>query len=400
MLVSTAFLVFICSITSSYIALAVTLESIALLITAAGGIADLINKRGDGLEFFNSFITRKLSDSIPNFTELITEENPYTNRLALENELRSVRDRNTTAGEYYFVVVGPQGAGKSALISQIFNTRGTVVVSIHQLVTPESIVSKIFAACGITSDAKGVEIEALLEPLKRARIAKSSPMNIVIEMNRGGADSATLMAIKSVCRTLATAATVVLVLSETNGALEYGTGTEPRKKIIWVDSMTSKEAFHYARSIGISATDEQLQHYFKTVGTLPIQIRNLKTDLFMGHSIDDIICDAIKNSIASLRSFPLTKIRNALKVSPNGVKVENFDGEKEDGIWLASPKQVAPHMVDAIMYHFPSDEYRLTTNALKTALMLFHGPYDKEQCSQDGTCLALANCARLQVASL
>lgn len=347
-----------------------TLEQITLLIKTAEGVTKLVKSGGKALERFNLFLANQLASAKPEFGVYITDTNPYCTRQDLEKSLELVRAHVDTVDGTYFIVTGPKGAGKSTSVAQMFSSPGTVVVTISQNSSPDSIVDSILGACNIVGDAKGLGVEQLKQPLIDAKNKKGSPLTIVIEMDRGGADSSTLSAIKSASKSLAKYATVIIVLSETNGALEFGINREKREVIIWVDGLTNNEALGYARSSGLTTSilsDDQLIYFFNAVGTLPLDIRNLKRDLsFM--SFEDIVSAAVLTARRSLRGFALKKILKKLKESPDGVAAEDFDGVKEEGVLLASPELVAPYMENVIMYHFPSGEYRLISNAFKTAL--------------------------------
>ena len=196
-------------------------------------------------------------------------------------------------------------------------------------------------------------------------------MNIIMEMDRGNADASTLGAVRSAAKTLAQYATVIVVLSESNGALEFDVNREPRLRIIWVDAMTNAEALCYAKTMNIALSEEELQRFFDKVGTLPIQINNLQDFLEdESMSLDEIIDEEVDNAACGLAAFPLQKILVALKKSPDGVKATVFKGIKDEGVLLSDPMLVASFMRNnVIKYHFPSKEYRLMTNALKTALL-------------------------------
>jgi predicted phosphoadenosine phosphosulfate sulfurtransferase len=72
-----------------------------------------------------------------------------------------------------------------------------------------------------------------------------------------------------------------------------------------------------------------------------------------------------------LVAFIHKPILEALKESPDGVSVVKFQGCKDNGVNLASPKKVAEAMkeTNAIVYHLPSGEYRCASRAHRTALL-------------------------------
>jgi len=71
-----------------------------------------------------------------------------------------------------------------------------------------------------------------------------------------------------------------------------------------------------------------------------------------------------------LNAFAHQQIIEALQISPEGVRSGHFRGVMNNGVNLAQPKQVAAAMREsnAVMYHQPSGEYRLTGQVFRTAI--------------------------------
>ena len=89
--------------------------------------------------------------------------------------------------------------------------------------------------------------------------------------------------------------------------------------------------------------------------------------------MDEIISENIASALSDFQAFPLKPILFALKQSPDGVKVGLFEHHKYNNVNLSQPKDVAVSMklCDAIYYHQPSREYRLSSNAHKTAMKIY-----------------------------
>ena len=89
-----------------------------------------------------------------------------------------------------------------------------------------------------------------------------------------------------------------------------------------------------------------------------------------------IIEDAVLAAKADLVAFTLEPILAALKASPDGVDVSEFDGVKYKGTDLGEPREVAFFMKkrNCLVYHMPSKEYRLASRAHRTALMQYNPP--------------------------
>ena len=78
-----------------------------------------------------------------------------------------------------------------------------------------------------------------------------------------------------------------------------------------------------------------------------------------------------------LSAFTHQPILEALKLSPDGVRIDMFEGFENEGVTLAEPKDVVPAMKkrQVIIYYHPSGEYRLASRAYRTALIERWRPY-------------------------
>jgi hypothetical protein len=113
--------------------------------------------------------------------------------------------------------------------------------------------------------------------------------------------------------------------------------------------------------------------------------------LLKSTSLEEIINGSISEAKGDLVAFIHKPILKHLKTSPNGVSVESFYAIKSEGISLGVPKLVGPAMKlsNAIVYHFPSMEYRLQSQAHKTAIKI----YDVKDSLVIISCLYLLACA-------
>ena len=350
-----------------------SLAAIQSLITEKGGFLYAFNGRGEARDRLNDFLGIELSQVKPRFFQsFIYAENTYVPREDLEKKLQKVRDCDETDGEFFFRVAGPEGAGKSAIIAHMFGGRpGAIAVEITEDSSMESIVASILGKCGISTDEMQLQVSHLMDPLLKAWKTRGAPVKIIMEMNVREAHRSLLGAVRYTAKKLAHFATVVIVTSGSNGGADFGAFyQEPRLKTVWVDAMTNAEALSYARKINVPLSEAELTRFFDTVGTLPAQINELLfRSVEMGMSLDEIIHAEVIDATVGFNYFPFKKILASLKESPDGVKVRKFSGVKENGILLSDPELVAPFLKEnVVLFHFPSHEYRLMTNAHKTAM--------------------------------
>ena len=102
-----------------------------------------------------------------------------------------------------------------------------------------------------------------------------------------------------------------------------------------------------------------------------MHIREFATTVATGVPAAEYIEDIVSSARSDFSSFAHRPILDALKLTPDGVSKDVFEGIENEGVNLALPKQLALAMKErnAIIYHHPSREYRLASTAHRTALM-------------------------------
>ena len=102
-----------------------------------------------------------------------------------------------------------------------------------------------------------------------------------------------------------------------------------------------------------------------------MHVRKFANSLESGKSAADYIENVLFAAKRDLSAFPHEPILEALKLSPDGVSSDMFEGLENKGVNLAEPKQVSVAMKErnAIIYHHPSGEYRMASRAHRTALV-------------------------------
>ena len=114
------------------------------------------------------------------------------------------------------------------------------------------------------------------------------------------------------------------------------------------------------------------------MGTLPLDIKVFAKALRKGVPAGDYIETAMLAAERDLAGFTHQPILTALKASPDGVSTLKFKGIKHDGVNLALPNAVAVAMklINVIVYHIPSGEYRLASRAHRTVLLERYDPVE------------------------
>ena len=312
----------------------------------------------------------------------------------------------------FTVIAGPKGGGKTTAVHQMLNGKsGVLFVDVTEADSGKTILDKLLDTT--REPVEGVKPGiGVLSPffLAAAETADGRRITVVLEVERGTDSDAVLYMVKSSAKKLACFANVIVVLSEANAALMFG--EDRRQSFIWMDGMTNDEATEYAQKVFPAAPGHDLNLYFDKVGiipyipfesphanhtphnahltsvscaldfsalqvsTLPLEIRVFAEALNKKVPAGDYIEAALCAAERDLARFTHQPILKALKSSPDGVSTAKFQGVKHEGVHLAEPKEVAVAMKksNAIVYHIPSGEYRLTSRAHRTALLERYKP--------------------------
>jgi hypothetical protein len=327
-------------------------------------------------------LTKKLCETSASITEFnnVGDGSDYVTRPSLEKCILQASEQSLkNKGGVYTIIVGAKGAGKTSAVARVLREKkGVVALLVSDNDTPESLIFQLVELCGIDVK-KGLNIKLKdFGPvlLKAAEISQGRPITIVFEVERSTASVAILNLIKNFAKYLAVYASVIIVLSEANAGLVFG--DDERQKILWVDEMDTEEAKEYARKLHPGVSDADLELLFDKVGKLPLKILNSMTALKEGIPVAQIIEDAVLAAKADLVAFKLKPILAALKATPDGVDVSEFDGVIYKGTDLAEPMEVAVFMKkkNCLVYHMPSQQYRLASRAHRTALMQYNPPVE------------------------
>jgi len=102
-----------------------------------------------------------------------------------------------------------------------------------------------------------------------------------------------------------------------------------------------------------------------------LHIREFTGALGNGELAVDYIEMMLRAATSDLKRFPHKQILLELMKSPDGVSTDIFEDVTNKGANLAEPTEVAQDMKkrQAIYFHHPSGEYRLSSTAYRTALL-------------------------------
>jgi len=287
----------------------------------------------------------------------------------------------------YTIVVGPKGSGKSTTVAHALDGKPWVkLIQVHSGLEVKEFREMVDDVLGLKSHPR------FLEGCRRGGHA----MTIVFDVETGPS-SELVQVIRKTAKYMAINANVIIILSEAYLAMDFA-GSEPRERFVWVSELTAAQATAYVAA-KIDKTDKgetadtlksAMNAYIQQVSRNPKMLDSCIDRLKEGEKIDEIISKEIKTATRDINAFQLKPIIEALKVHPEGVSRLDFagqvctykDGEKVKWAKLSFPKDVAPAMKEckAIIYHYPTGEYRPYSTAHANALKMLH---------QQGDCLSI-----------
>jgi hypothetical protein len=194
----------------------------------------------------------------------------YVSRPLLEKKIGNVYNSSLKFGsEWFSIVAGAKGAGKSTEIEQVLKDKpGVLFLKVSQADTESSILSKLLnVGKGSIGETWNLELESLAPFFwDAADKLKGRRITVVLEVERGTASDEVLYMIKSSAKKLARFANVMVILSEANAALMFG--DDPRHEFIWVEEMTPDEATTCAKLEFPEIDDGDLKEFIEKVGII------------------------------------------------------------------------------------------------------------------------------------
>ena len=303
------------------------------------------------------------------------ESGYYVERHKLESKIVAMYNNTFLRNGDYYIIYGVKGAGKTSAVNHALGDKaGVVLARVTENDSVESIIAKIFVACGVVVD-KAIGLDQINEELQAAKEKRhGQPMTVVFEVEKGSSSPSVLSLVKHTAKEFALFANVLIVLSEANAVL--GFGDDPRQKFILVEEMTREEAEQCVKKCAPGISSEDFNKFADKCGTIPLMLGQFCAAVVAGKSADEYIGEVVESARRDLIAFLHKPILIALKKTPGGVRSNIFDNVKHDGVLLCEPKLVAPAMKlrNTVMYDFETGMYKLFSKAHQTALETYDPP--------------------------
>jgi len=282
--------------------------------------------------------------------------------------------KRTDGDGQYFIVYGAKGAGKSLLVDHATKgNSGILKLMVTSITTKDDIVKSLAKQCGIANESTpGIDdfVRALAKGASASKI-----LTVIFEVERGGTPDQDIgiHAVKSLAKVFATVSNCIIILSEANAVLEFGTD-HAREKFIFIEGFTEVEARDFFEKRKLSITESKITGLFARIGTSPAMLLALNDCVQNeGYSVERFVNKKLSTARLELVAFPLKPILKALKEHPEGVNPEFFKNMKYEGVDLTNPQAVGYAMKrsNAIVYRIENQKYQLLSKAHETALQTY-----------------------------
>lgn len=304
----------------------------------------------------------------------------YVTRSKIEGAIKRYVDQRPNGT--YFVLFGPQGAGKSTAVMKVLENRsGVILISASNVATKTDVINalsdKIIGCKGVPSAQ-----EKCNAVLKRCSV---TPV-IVFEVKRGGAQDYLkgVEAVRSLAKAHAVVCKCIIVLSDPSAVFAFGKD-KFREKYLCAEELSYDEAKAMLTNVfkkrGLSViSDADMEFLFKSIGTNPLQLNEFVTSRG-DMSVKEYVESILEKETKVLRNYPHQVILKALKDHPEGVEPVAFIGQMSNGIKLNEARPVVTNDANnVIMYRMDLSPtvYQLQRQSLRTALQRYESPVQQK----------------------
>ena len=295
--------------------------------------------------------------------------------------------------DYYSILYGPKGAGKSELMNHVASDpthKAVVFLNVFTTDTKSQILDKVMDGLlnkkivGTTGYQECIEALRLnatrviqLSQDDAEKLAEYTPIVIFdVEIGVGDDQQQGVAAVRSTAKALAPYVHCFVVLSEANAVLEFGKDRD-REEYMLVGDFTEEQAVDFLKKLGSEldlslddrhrANGKQLRQVFDKVGSRPAALLAMHRSF---ETPEEYVEGQLADAELDLVVFPHKAILKALKEHPEGVEPEFFKNHKDERVDLSDPRAVAVAMKrsNAILYDMEEGRYKLMSKAHATAL--------------------------------
>lgn len=307
----------------------------------------------------------------------------FVDRPALKLKIEEAMSENV---DYYLVVYGAKGMGKSELVQHTAIGKPSIVkLYVSNSSTKEQLISALMQE--LTLDGITLNMSKLQSVLTKCKEDGFTPV-IIFEVERDtDIPVDALVVARNLAKALVFDLRSIIVLSEADAVLKF-TNDPGREEFLFIGEMSRDEAKDLLEKQYIALTkdfnvkpakltEEEMSFVFDTIGTSPQTLRRLARRVYVkGWKLQTFVDEVLSTAYQDLLEFPLKKLLKALKEHPEGVSTDYFNNEKCEGINLSDPKSVGEKMKqrNCILYRIELKQYQLQSTAHKTAIKSYVPP--------------------------
>lgn len=312
-------------------------------------------------------ITDKLTIALKNSEITHSRSNQFIPCPKIQEQINDALTYTFLDAGKYTVVYGSAGIGKTELVDHTaIGKKAVVKVDISSECTRAQVLQRLadeLLGFGTHAD---VYHKDFIKAVKKSGIIPT----LIFDIDPVRSHDDVLNAVRSVCKSLAPFCRCIMVVSEVN---VLHLGRDPREKFIYVGEMERDEAKQLFKKLRVNITDAEMDYVFTNIGTEPLNMLQIASDVSETYSLQDYVADRISRAESQLVAFRHQRILKALKEHPGGVDPAYFRNYNDDGVDLSNPAAVGNTMKSshAILYQMKQFKYVLISTAHRTALQSY-----------------------------
>ena len=321
-------------------------------------------------------IAPKIRDSVADTSTFDATQKlgKFVDRRELSSGIKEILNRKAVTGGYT-IVYGAKGVGKSTIVDSVIQGRpGVIKIKVTSNTSQTEIISKLAEITGTTG--LNPTVDDFLKAMRMSVSGGGTVPTIVFEIELGisAEQKDGIHGIRSLAKELSTGCSVILILSEANAALEFGSD-EHREEFIFVGELNELEAREFLTNTPeLKLSDSHIEHVLDNIGANPAALADMGTKMARdGISVQDFVALKLKRATANLVAFQHQQILKALKEHPEGVSAAHFNKLESEGVDLSNPRAVAVAMKssNALTYRIELDKYVMLSRSHEVALRTY-----------------------------
>ena len=316
-------------------------------------------------EILSEYLLPRIKRIVPNTKDYVKLVNnkEYISRASIEKEISRYISRVEANGSYC-IIYGSAGVGKTIVVEAVAHGRPGILKV--KLTNAENGFFRELVELTGTSQFDPTR-EMIQEILSKAVLDKGILPTVIFEVETAS-DYDGLHAARLLCKDFASVCNCIMVVAELDDVVQFRDSA--REKFIFVGELNENETREYVKQHGMMLNENDIKKVFNNIGSNPAILKDLKSHLQEGLSLDDFIAMVLRDAKTDLVAFQHPQILKALKDHPEGITPMFLKRMESHGVNLSDPRAVGVEMRrwNAIIYRPELHQYMTYSKAHEVAL--------------------------------